>query len=40
VVGSSAGAAAMRRVLENLQKQRSVWVTDVESVLHAASIKF
>ena len=36
VVGTPAGAAAMRRVLENLQKQNLVWVTDVEAVLKAA----
>jgi peptidoglycan/xylan/chitin deacetylase (PgdA/CDA1 family) len=35
-VGTPAGAAAMRRVLANLQKQDSVWLTDVESVLKAA----
>lgn len=39
VVGSPAGAAAMRRVLENLTKQPLVWVTDVEAVLRAAGEK-
>jgi peptidoglycan/xylan/chitin deacetylase (PgdA/CDA1 family) len=39
VVGTPAGAAAMRRVLENLQKQRLVWVTDVEAVLKAVGEK-
>jgi allantoinase len=36
VVGTPAGAAAMRRVLETLQKERLVWLTDVESALRAA----
>jgi allantoinase len=36
VVGTPAGAAAMRRVLESLQKERLVWLTDVESALQAA----
>jgi allantoinase len=40
VVGTPAGAAAMRRVLENLQKQNLVWVTDVEAVLKAAGETF
>jgi hypothetical protein len=35
VVGTPAGAAAMRRVLERLQKERLVWLTDVESALRA-----
>jgi len=39
VVGTPAGAAAMRRVLENFKKQRLVWVTDVQAVLNAASEK-
>lgn len=39
VVGSPAGAAAMRRVLENLTKQTLVWVTDVEAVVRAAGEK-
>lgn len=40
VVGTPAGAAAMRRVLVNLQKQNLVWVTDVEAVMKAAGAKF
>jgi hypothetical protein len=36
VVGTPAGAAAMRRVLENFRKLNLVWVTDVEAVLKAA----
>lgn len=40
VMGTPAGAAAMRRVLTNLQKQNLVWVTDVETVLRAAGAKF
>jgi peptidoglycan/xylan/chitin deacetylase (PgdA/CDA1 family) len=40
VVGTPAGAAAMRRVLENLKKQKVVWMTDVEAVLGAAGEKF
>jgi peptidoglycan/xylan/chitin deacetylase (PgdA/CDA1 family) len=36
VVGTPAGAAALRRVLENFKKQKLVWVTDVEAVLTAA----
>jgi hypothetical protein len=30
----------MRRVLENLKKQKVVWMTDVEAVLGAAGEKF
>jgi len=40
VIGTPAGAAAMRRVLENLKKQKVVWMTDVEAVLGAAGEKF
>jgi peptidoglycan/xylan/chitin deacetylase (PgdA/CDA1 family) len=40
VVGSPAGAAAMRRVLQNLQAQDLVWLTDVEAVLRAAGQPF
>jgi allantoinase len=36
VVGTPAGAAALRRVLEHLKKQSLVWVTDVESLLDSA----
>jgi allantoinase len=39
VVGTPAGAAAMRRVLENLKQQKLVWLTDVEAVLGAAGEK-
>ena len=39
VMGSPAGAAAMRRVLDKLAKQNLVWVTDVEAVLRAAGEK-
>jgi allantoinase len=39
VMGSPAGAAAMRRVLESLGKMDLVWVTDVEAVLKAAGEK-
>ena len=35
VVGTPAGAAALRRVLENFKKQELVWVTDVQAVLDA-----
>lgn len=33
VVGTPAGAAALRRVLENFKKQELVWVTDVQALL-------
>jgi peptidoglycan/xylan/chitin deacetylase (PgdA/CDA1 family) len=36
VVGTPAGAAALRRVLENFKQQKLVWVTDVQAVLNAA----
>ncbi len=36
VVGTPAGAAAMRRVLESFKKMNLVWTTDVEAVLKAA----
>ena len=39
VVGTPAGAASLRRVLENLKKQKLVWVTDVEAVVTAAGEK-
>jgi allantoinase len=39
VVGTPAGAAALRRVLENFKKQKLVWLTDVEAVLTAAGQK-
>lgn len=36
VVGTPAGAAALRRVLENLKQQKLVWLTDVQAVINAA----
>jgi allantoinase len=36
VVGTPSGAAALRRVLENLKQQKSVWITDVHTVLDSA----
>jgi allantoinase len=36
VMGTPAGAAALRRVLENFKQQKLVWVTDVQAVLNAA----
>jgi hypothetical protein len=39
VVGTPAGAAALRRVLENFKKQKLVWLADVEAVLTAAGQK-
>jgi allantoinase len=39
VIGTPAGAAALRRVLEDFKKQRLVWVTDVQAVLEAAGEK-
>jgi hypothetical protein len=36
VVGTPAGAAAMRRVLASLQRERLVWLTDVEAALKVA----
>jgi allantoinase len=36
VVGTPAGAAALRRVLENLKQQKLVWLTDVQAVVEAA----
>lgn len=35
VVGTPAGSAALRRVLENFKKQKLVWVTDVQAILEA-----
>ena len=35
VVGTPAGAAAMRRVLQDLKAHDLVWLTDVEAVLRA-----
>jgi allantoinase len=39
VVGTPAGAAALRRVLENFKKQNLVWVTDVQALLDAIGEK-
>jgi 1-deoxy-D-xylulose 5-phosphate reductoisomerase len=36
VVGTPNGAAAMRRTLEALKKQQTVWLTDVEAVVEAS----
>jgi allantoinase len=36
-VGTPDGAAALRRVLENLKQQKLVWVTDVEAVAKVAA---
>lgn len=38
VFGTPDGAAALRRVLENLKSQKLVWVTDVQAVLDAAGV--
>jgi allantoinase len=37
VVGTPAGAASLRRVLEAIQKLKLVWVTDVDAVVKAAA---
>lgn len=39
VVGTPAGAASLRRVLETIKKHRLVWITDVEAVVKAAGAK-
>jgi allantoinase len=39
VIGTPAGAAALRRVLENFKKQKLVWMTDVQAVLSATGEK-
>lgn len=39
VVGTPAGTAALRRVLENFKQQKLVWVTDVQAVLNVAGEK-
>ena len=36
VVGTPSGAAALRRVLENLKSQKLVWLTDVQAVYDAS----
>src|SRR5262249_3107873 len=40
VVGTPAGAAALRRVLQNFKGQQLVWLADVEAVLHSAGVKY
>lgn len=37
VVGTPAGAASLRRVLETIRKQKLVWITDVDAVVKAAA---
>lgn len=39
VVGTPAGAASLRRVLETIKKHKLVWITDVEAVVKAAGEK-
>jgi len=39
VVGTPDGAAAMRRVLEQLKNENLVWLTDVEAVMKASGVK-
>jgi hypothetical protein len=39
VIGTPAGAAALRRVLENFKEQKLVWLTDVQAVLGATGEK-
>ncbi len=39
VVGTPDGAAAMRRVIEQLKKENLVWLTDVEAVMKASGVK-
>jgi hypothetical protein len=39
VMGTPAGAAAFRRVLEALKEQPLVWLTDTDSVFAAAGQK-
>ena len=36
VMGTPDGAAALRRTLETLKKEPTVWLTDVEAVVHAS----
>ena len=37
VVGTPAGAAALRRVIETLKQQNLVWITDTQAVAHVAA---
>ena len=39
VVGTPDGAAAMRRVIEQLKKENLVWLTDVEAIMNASGVK-
>jgi allantoinase len=39
VVGTPAGAASMRRVLDVIKTLKLVWITDVEAVVTAAGEK-
>ena len=39
VIGTPAGAASFRRVLEALKEQPLVWLTDTDSVMTAAGQK-
>ena len=39
VVGTPNGAAALRRTLEALKKQQTVWLTDVEAVVQASGFR-
>lgn len=39
VVGTPAGTASLRRVLETIKKHKLVWITDVEAVVTAAGEK-
>jgi hypothetical protein len=39
VIGTPAGAASLRRVLEALKEQPLVWLTDTDSVMTAAGQK-
>jgi hypothetical protein len=39
VVGTPNGAAALRRTLEALKKQQTVWLTDAEAVVEASGFR-
>jgi peptidoglycan/xylan/chitin deacetylase (PgdA/CDA1 family) len=39
VAGTPAGAAALRRVLQNLKQQKLVWITDVDKLLSTVDEK-
>jgi 1-deoxy-D-xylulose 5-phosphate reductoisomerase len=38
VIGTPNGATALRRTLEAMKKQETVWLTDAESVVQASSV--